>query len=225
MLQVIDGPALRTDDYYIKRVEDGMDELRFSISVNDPAYKVLREEMRVLETRYQQTYVIQHINSGTGAVSVNCRLDLDDWRRRIHLLDGDGVVVGYSTGLRTAGEILGGVRPDGWTVTGDASKEDKCAISMQGPTDLEVAMQVQDRFGCRFRFDNRRREVQIIYPEDQPVSNGYIVDTVNARGVPRYTGASDSVYTRIYPIGLDGLTIAGVFQSTHPVRGGTSCLR
>lgn len=202
MLQIVGGYVLRADDYCIIYSEDGMDEIRWKVSINDPDYPAIREGVEVVETTTQQRYRVVGISSGTVDAEITGALDLDEWRERLHL--------GYKSYKRTAYTILQAVCPEGWTLIGDLSKPETLNIEMQGPTDLEVAMQVQERFGCRLRFDVWMRTVEMIYPQDEPVSNGYIIDTVNLRSAPVYRGTSHNVYTRIYPIGKDGLTIEKV---------------
>ena len=67
------GIVIAADDYYIQRMEDGRDELHFTIQTADPAYVEIQEETRIIETTENQTYAVKTIelaaNRQTSAAS------------------------------------------------------------------------------------------------------------------------------------------------------------
>lgn len=75
---------------------------------------------------------------------------------------------------------------------------------------MEIVLQMQETFGCAIRFDTRTKTATVLYPEEQPLTNAYVADTVNLRTPPQFKGKSTGLYTRLYPIGKDGLGIAEV---------------
>ena len=60
----IGDKILQNDDYAIKRLYSGVDELSFDIGISDRDIAIITEEAVVKETTYGQTYVIKRL---TGA--------------------------------------------------------------------------------------------------------------------------------------------------------------
>lgn len=210
MLQILNGAQIAVDDYYIRHMENGLDELHFEIRLSDPAYRLLVEECRILETTEQQTYTVKTISGGKKTAKIGCRLDLSDWEQTIcinynrtgtPLMILQGAVVdflGDATALRA------------WTMIDSGRKTERRTIQMQGPTPIELTRQMQESFGCAVRFNTSKKTATIIWPEDVPLSNSYAVDTVNLRSAPEFKGKSSNLYTRLYPVGRDGLRIGSV---------------
>lgn len=202
MLQMINGSLLATDDYSITYMRNGLNELHFSVSLSDPAYLEMREETKILETTTQQTYTVKTIDSGQKTAAIGCQLDLDGWKAVC--------LIAYSSGLKTAAAILRDICPAGWYLRGELTESKKRAIEMDGPTPLELALDVQERFNCAIQFDNCEKTATVLYPAKKQLSNAYVIDSVNLRKQPEFKGKSTSLYTRLYPIGKDGLQIGMV---------------
>lgn len=202
MLQLMNGPQIAVDDYAIRHKSDGQDELHFEISISDPAYTVLMEEDRIIETTEQQTYTVKQIDAGDRKAKIGCCLDLSDWQTELRM--------NYSSGNHSATDILSAISPNGWRIEDQTTLVKKRTIEMQAPTPLEIALQVQETFGCAIRFSTFRKMATLLYPEEQRLSNSYVVDTVNLRAAPQFKGKSSDLYTRLYPIGRDGMGIAEV---------------
>lgn len=202
MLQIIDGIQIATDDYYIKHKNDGIDELGFEISIFDPAYALLWEETRLLESTERQQWTVKSIAGGSKTAKITCQLDLSDWQSRL--------LINYNSGTHQASTILNAVKPSGWTVTNAAQKVKRRQIEMTAPTPLKISTQICESFECSVRFDNREKTVTILYPDECTVSDAYIVETVNLRKPPEYKGKSSKLYTRLYPYGKDDLSISAV---------------
>lgn len=202
MLQIENGMQIATDAYYIQHMENGLDELHFEVSISDPAYRVLQEESRILETTEHQIYTVKQINAGTHNANIGCRLDLSAWQTRLY--------IEYKSLNRTAAAVLSAVAPADWTVKDATIQQKKREIEMDAPTPLEIAEQMQETFECAIRFDTHSKTATLLYPEEKPLSNAYAVDAVNLRSVPMFKGKSTDLYTRLYPIGKDGLRIASV---------------
>ena len=210
MLQILNGAQIAVDDYYIRHMENGLDELHFEIRLSDPAYRLLVEECRILETTEHQTYTVKTISGGKKTAKIGCRLDLSDWeqtscinynRTGTPLMILQGAVVdflGNSTSLRA------------WTMIDSGRTTERRTIQMQGPTPIELTCQMQESVGCAVRFNTSKKTATSIWPEDVPLSNSYAVDTVNLRSAPEFKGKSSNLYTRLYPVGRDGLRIGSV---------------
>lgn len=199
MLQIVNGIQIPTDDYYISHKEDGLDELHFEVDINDPVYYALNEESCIYESYEHQIYVVKTISGSSRTAKIGCQLDLTDWKGQIE--------IGYDRS-GTAHALIGGFRPSNWTVVDPTPKSDTKSIKIDAPVPLDLALQVQEEFGCRLRFDTVERKVKILYPDDIALSNSYVVDTVNLKSAPEYKGKSNELYTRIYPRGKNNITIS-----------------
>lgn len=210
MLQMLNGAQIAVDDYYICHKEDGLDELHFEIMLSDPAYRLLAEEDRILETTEQQAYVVKTISGGKKTAKIGCRLDLSDWERTICInYERSGTPKEFLRG--TTVDFLGDSSAlKSWTMLDSGNKADRRTIQMQGPTPLEVVLQMQETFSCAARFDTKNKTATILWPGEMPLSNSYAVDTVNLCEAPEFKGKSSNLYTRLYPIGKDGLRIGSV---------------
>ena len=210
MLQIQNGPQIAVDDYYIQHMENGLDELHFEILLSDPAYKVLAEEVRLIETTEHQTYTVKTISGGKNTAKIGCRIDLSDWEQTICInYDRAGTALMILQGAVV--DFLGdSAALRGWTMVDSGSKTEQRTIQMQGPKPLELAAQTQETFGCAVRFDTNEKIATILWPDDMTLSNSYAVDTVNLRSAPEFKGKSSNLYTRLYPVGKNGLRIGSV---------------
>ena len=88
MLKLItrDGSTvpLKVDDYCIKELATGLDELIFSISIFDETYPLIQEECRILADE-TQWFLVKAIDGGGDKASVKCIIDLDDWKKTVTL--------------------------------------------------------------------------------------------------------------------------------------------
>jgi len=201
MLQIENGIQIATDDYYVQHKEYGEDELHFEVQISDPVYLAINEEARIYESTEHQTYVVKTVSGGKKTAKIGGQLDLTDWKADLEL--------NYNrTG--TAVQFLNGFKPSGWTVVDPTPKTATKTIELDAPTPLDLALRVQEDFGCRLRYDTAGKTVTIIYPDEVEPSNSYAVDTVNLTGAPEYKGKSSDLYTRIYPKGKNGITIESV---------------
>ncbi len=214
MLIIPNGDAFDRDDYAIHHMTNGLDELRFELSAEDSIYKQLQEEKtKILETTENQTYVVRKINAVNSTVIVTCQLDLSDWRKNLLLDTANLASPGFSHTLNETNmlsRIMQAPGLSGWSMISTVSSHITRSMEMEGPTPLEAAIQLQKTFGCALRFSTQMRRVTILNPAEAPISNSYAIESVNLRRRPEYKGRSNELYTRIYPVGKDGLGIASV---------------
>lgn len=221
MLQAINGPQITTDDYYIQHMKNGLDELHFSVHVDDPTYSEILEEDRILETTEQKTYRVVKISGGTSVASFTGQLDLSDFQRLVFykLQDGKFAYPGFAQYNKTEVQVLEYLMdyvPGDWTLDVSAIQTHrKHTIEMQCPTVLDVLLQMQKTFGVAMRFSTSDKRLRVFYPDEIALSNSYAVDSVNLRGTPEYKGSTDELFTRIYPSGKNGLTIADAAANTR----------
>lgn len=215
MIQLVSlQSVISTDLYSISHKENGLDELQFELSVSDPQYADIAEEQRIFETTEKQKYIVKKINAGAKTAQISCQLDLSDWEADIFLdpdhLDRPGFAHEF-----TAAHMLEFVQSNAagltsWRIESNILSDKRRQIEMDGPTPLEVVAQMQKTFGCAVRFDTSELVATILYPEECAISNAYVIDEVNLRAAPSYKAKSTDLYTRLYPVGADGMGIAAV---------------
>lgn len=218
MLILTNGTCIVRDDYSIRHNSNGLDEMSFQISLMDAVYPMLQEgKTQLRETTEGQLFIVRKINAAGTYADVTCRLDLGDWEKDL-LLDDDHLDgPGFSHTLHEQnmlGKIMEAPGLAGWSLVSSVQTHQTRSMEMDGPTPLEAAVQLQKTFGCALRFDVRAKTATILYPDERPVSNAYAVESVNLRRRPEYKGRSTEMYTRIYPVGSDGLGIASVNGGT-----------
>lgn len=219
MLHIVNGCAIATQDYQITFKENGLDELSFNLNRTDPAYQYLAEQEQILETTQKQRFTVRKISVSRNSVRVICQLALEDWQKDIFLNFSDLSKDGF-THERTESDMLQNIllasgtalATAGWTATVDIGQNDHKtrAISMAGPTPLDVVQQMASTFRCAFAFNTIEKKVKIFYPEKRQMTNVYAIETVNLLEAPAYKGDSSELFTRLYPVGKDGLSIADV---------------
>ena len=214
MLYIIDGCAIATQDYQITFKENGLDELSFTLARTDPAYQYLTEQAKILESTERQRFVVRKISVSRNSVCVTCQLDLEDWQKDIFLNTSDLSKDGFSHEYYEANMLQyvldNSAGLSGWTKTAAITTAKKRAISMAGPTPLDVIEQMANTFRCAFAFDTIEKKVRIFYPSERPLTTAYAIETVNLMEAPAYKGDSSDLFTRLYPVGKDGLSIASV---------------
>ena len=121
--------VLNTDDFYIKEMASGLDELIFNLSIYDENYSAVVEEAVVF---YEQPYLIKAIDAGKDTAKVKCQLDLDELKAVM--------LVNYSNNSATLTETVDGVLPDNWqfvdsslsTIRRTISGNPACLVSRLG---------------------------------------------------------------------------------------------
>lgn len=202
MLRIINGDAsgiMTNDRWYVTQKYDGVDELGFSLSRDDPAYPLIVEEAAVEDG--EQRYLIKAIDEGTQSVNIKCELDLDALRAEV-LLD-------YTNDSATVYQTVSGVLPTGWHAEDHAYISTKRTIESPGMTPLEVIQACSSPFGVTFRFDVVGRVVHIYNPSQNEPAGVYVTDELNLQEI-NFKGSSRGYITRLYARGKDGLTFSDI---------------
>ena len=146
--------VIPVDDYYIRQLASGLDEVIFEIPIREPVYALLAEEDPIVD-RAGQRYLVKQIDAGAERAKVICQLDLDAWRSAMFLE--------YSSNSKTARETLESIAPAGWTVIDFALYGIRRTIE-GNLTALQIAEECRDVFKVYIRWDNARR-IATIYPQ------------------------------------------------------------
>lgn len=195
------GEILRCDDYYLRELADGLDELIFQISIWDPAYPRIVEEARIRD-RDAQTYLVKQIDGGPDVAKVICQLDLDAWRSEMH--------IGYSNGSATALQTVSGICPTGWTVS-DLSGSTIHRTVQGSLTSLEICEAVRDAFAVWLRWDTAAKTCTILPAALPEPSGAFATRDLNLKQI-NYKGKSLGLVTRLYAYGQDDLSFASINQ-------------
>lgn len=195
---------LSCDDYYIRELATGLDELIFSLSIWDAEYQAIQEEASIREQSGDTpiNYLIKAIDGGSDRATIKAQIDLDEWKSTM--------VIGYKSESATIGEIVNAVKPSGWTVINNSGILYRRTVTVEAATPLDVLDQCRSTFqGCTFRFDNIRRTVTILDMDGGQNLGAFATRELNLKSSD-YKGKSSGFATRLYAHGKDGMSFAAI---------------
>lgn len=200
MLTLLDNKeVLRCDNYYVRELANGLDELIFSISVWDSVYPYLVEETQIQDSG-GQTYNIKQIDGGADMAKVICQLDLDAWNASLNLAYGNGITTVYNT--------VNAKKPSGWTVIDQSGNTLRRTIN-GNLTAYEICKQCEEVYGVWFRWDNKLKTCTI-HSKIMPAPVGaFATRDLNLKQI-NYKGKSNDIKTRLYAFGQDDMTFASI---------------
>lgn len=194
---------LKADDYYIKRLWSGYDEIVFNMSIWDDDYTLLQEEASIREESDDgpRNYLVKAIDGGGNTATIKAQLDLDEWKATLS--------IPYDSGSNSVGAIISAVAPAGWTVQNASGLTFQRTIALESATPLDVCEACRETFGVTFRWDNSTRVVKIINPKTYTSMGAFVTRDLNLKD-NSYKGKSTGFATRLYAVGKDGLTFASI---------------
>ena len=194
------GPVLIQDtEYYVRQLASGLDEVIFQISVYDPIYAQLGEEMQILD-RGGQAYLVKQVDGGPEVAKVIAQIDLDDWRAQM-LLD-------YGSASNTIYNTINAIKPTGWTVIDQTGYTYRRTIE-GNLTPLEIVQAACKTFGAYPRWDTQAKTLTL-YNQAMPEPVGaFATRELNLQEI-NYKGKSQGFATRLYAYGKDGLSFASI---------------
>ena len=194
------GPVLVQDtEYYIRQLASGLDEAIFQISVYDPIYKALAEEMQVVD-RNGQTYLIKQVDGGAELAKVICQIDVDAWKAQM-LLD-------YGSASNTLYNTINAVKPTGWTVIDETGLTFRRTIE-GNLTPFEIVQQACDTFGAYPRWDTKTKTLTLKSRAMPAPVGAFATRELNLKEI-QYKGKSNTFATRLYAYGKEGLSFASI---------------
>ena len=200
MLQ-IGNVVLQNDQYYIKKMYTGIDELFFDVSIWDENYPLITEEASVLETERGQLYLVKAIDGGTATATVRCLLDVDDFYGTIS--------VPYSNSSATLSATINGSLPTGWTFSDYSYSAISRTITLDSATPMDIIDQCRSVYSVVFRFNNSTKTVSAYDPEAGVYVGAFMTRELNLKEI-NYKGVSTDLITALYCEGKDGLTFASI---------------
>ena len=209
MLTVFDGAngyPISNDDYYIRELASGYNEIVFQVSIRDPVYQYIREEA-VVRDRDQNVYLIKQIDAGDTSAKVIAQINLDDWKSALFME--------YSNESDTVAGTVQGVAPAGWSVVDRSSVIKRRTIPPSDKTGdynvtaLQVLEDCTTTYDVRFKFDTKNKIITIVNPSGYMSKGAFATRDLNLVKL-NYKGKSDNFVTRLYAEGADGLTFASI---------------
>lgn len=195
---------MNCDDYYIRELASGLDELVFSLSIWDNEYQRIQEESSIREQSCNTpvNYLVKAIDGGSDRATIKAQIDLDDWKSTM--------VIGYKSESATVREIVNAVKPNGWSVVDNSGIRYRRTVTLEAATPLEVLEQCRSTFsGCTFRFDNIHRVVTILNMDAGENLGAFATRQLNLKQSD-YKGKSSGFATRLYAYGKDGMSFDSI---------------
>ena len=169
-----------------------------SFTYYDRNPKQIRNEYYI-ETE-KDRYVVKDVDlSSDNYPVVQCELDLEDLESYMH-----EVFSAMESTLTDAARLA--IAGTGWTVDTDIEKNRSVAALKVTP--LMALQKIRDAWMCEIQFNTKKKIVYFRerFGEDKGV---YFTSALNLRKI-KCSGETDDFYTRVIPIGKDGLKITGV---------------
>ena len=193
---------LKVDDYYIRELASGLDELVFSISVWDKDYPLIQEESSIKEGSSGCNYLVKAIDAGKDTASIKAQIDIDEWKSTM--------VVGYNSGSTTLPLIVNAIKPTGWTVIDNSGIVSGRTIKLEAATPLDVLEHCRTTFnGCAYRFDNAAKTITLLNMNNGQNLGAFVTRDLNLKE-NNYKGKSTGFATRLYAYGKDNLSFASI---------------
>lgn len=200
-----DGYPISQDDYYIRELASGYDEVIFHVNIRDPIYQYVREEA-IIRDRDQNEYIIKQIDAGNTTAKVVAQVNLDAWKSQLYM--------DYSNNSATVTQTVQSVLPSGWSIWDYSGVTKRRTIPEDDTADynvtaLEVLEACTSVYEVRFRFDVANKKISIINPKSYVSAGAFATRDLNLKAL-NYKGKSDTLVTRLYAEGADGLTFASI---------------
>lgn len=209
MLTVFDngiGYPLVYDNYYIRELASGLNEIIFEVNVRDELYQHIAEE-NVVRDRDQQEYLIKQIDAGPTTAKVVAQINIDDWKGAMHL--------DYSNNSDTVRNTIAGVAPQGWSVVDRSQRTIRRTIPTSDTTQdynvtsWEIVTDCCETYSVRVQVDTLNKILYIVNPDLYTNLGAFAARDLNLKKL-NYKGKSDNFVTRLYAVGADGMTFASI---------------
>lgn len=202
--------VIQCDDYYIRQLANGLDEVIFRVSIYDPLYPYITEEAKVTDID-GQTYLVKQIDAGKDSAKVIAQLDLNDWKAIMNIRWGNGI--------KTVGETVEMVKPFGWTVVDNSGLTFRRTVN-GNLNSYEVCVECCKTFGVYIRWNNATKTVTIT---DQALADpvgAFVTRELNMTEL-NYKGKSNNIVTRLYAYGVDDMSFASINDGKEYVENHT----
>ena len=206
MLKILqaDGGQLPLDfdKYFIQEETNGEDQIGFTLPLDHADYKLLAEEVQLLDAEDGQVYRITAIDEGAATANIKGKLELSPLRADMR--------IPYTNGSDTLAGTVEGVLPAGWTVVDHSLSTIRRTIELDSATPEDVILGAASAFGgLAIRYKIADKAVHFYAPGDFKAGGVYLTEELNLTST-NFKGSSSGLCTRLYARGKDGLTFAGI---------------
>ena len=190
------------DKYFIQEETNGEDQIGFTLPLDHADYKLLAEEVQLLDAEDGQVYRITAIDEGAATANIKGKLELSPLRADMR--------IPYTNGSDTLAGTVEGVRPAGWTVVDHSLSTIRRTIDRDSATPEDVILGAASAFGgLAIRYKIADKAVHFYAPGDFKAGGVYLTEELNLTST-NFKGSSSGLCTRLYARGKDGLTFAGI---------------
>lgn len=200
------GYPIMNDDYYIRYLASGLDEIVFNVSIRDEVYQYITEENRIRD-RDQNYYIIKQIDAGNEKAKVVAQIDIDDWKATMYQK--------YTNNSATVVNTVLSVLPVGWSCIDRSLVSIRRTIPTSDTTTdynvtaWKVLQDCCNVYKVRFRFDTANKIVYIVNPDNYTNAGAFATRDLNLKDL-NFKGKSTDFCTRLYAEGADGLTFEDI---------------
>ena len=190
------------DKYFIQEETNGEDQIGFTLPLDHADYKLLTEEVQLLDAEDGQVYRITAIDEGAATANIKGKLELSPLRADMR--------IPYTNGSDTLAGTVEGVLHAGWTVVDHSLSTIRRTIDLDSATPEDVILGAASAFGgLAIRYKIADKAVHFYAPGDFKAGGVYLTEELNLTST-NFKGSSSGLCTRLYARGKDGLTFAGI---------------
>ena len=190
------------DKYFIQEETNGEDQIGVTLPLDHADYKLLAEEVQLLDAEDGQVYRITAIDEGAATANIKGKLELSPLRADMR--------IPYTNGSDTLAGTVEGVLPAGWTVVDHSLSTIRRTIDLDSATPEDVILGAASAFGgLAIRYKIADKAVHFYAPGDFKAGGVYLTEELNLTST-NFKGSSSGLCTRLYARGKDGLTFAGI---------------
>lgn len=190
------------DKYFIQEETNGEDQIGFTLPLDHADYKLLAEEVQLLDAEDGQVYRITAIDEGAATANIKGKLEFSPLRADMR--------IPYTNGSDTLAGTVEGVLPAGWTVVDHSLSTIRRTIDLDSATPEDVILGAASAFGgLAIRYKIADKAVHFYAPGDFKAGGVYLTEELNLTST-NFKGSSSGLCTRLYARGKDGLTFAGI---------------
>ena len=200
MLKILNNgkffPVARKDNFNIVTNYEGEHTLSFDVYIKDPIYRLIAEEA-VISFR-DNNYRIKKINQRTKKATVECRIDMNDWKKTFFH--------NFHTEYKLFSEVINQIIPDGWFIEDAGTVTGRRAITLEGVNAYDVLLQCKNTYNIVFEYHTLDKRIKVIKPDVIQSRGLYLTDELNLKELT-FKGDSSDFITRLYAFGKKTETV------------------
>jgi phage minor structural protein len=198
-LKIKTAPLFNTVDLKITRELSGEDTLSFSYPLNDETASLVVEESYIRTS--SDEFLIKEVNKKGYYAEVFAILNTEDLRGNIvNSFNASTVTILSAINLAIAGT--------GWSATDKSGVTNKRSLQLKNKSVWNSLQAIEQTWMVELSFDTLNKVISI-YSRKGSDTGAYAINKLNLKDL-EVQGNSYDFYTRLIPLGKDGLTISSV---------------